>query len=431
MNAPKRLTLPEIEAQVCDLCVEHLAINSESVHPRLAFLEDLRADSLDMVELIVAVEEQFQVSLPFDDPHPVHKSVFTRSPFRIADLAEAVYLRQGTGTLQRLRREYGATISGVKSPSIFSQLSGRWVPESGSGSSVYEPLGVAKPFKTYRRRTDGMVCVEIPKATVEIGCDEEESLWDERPKHRVEIDSYLIDTEPVSTTAYCRFLNSIGTVSGRTLRDWFILEDHDDRNDHQLLKQIDGDWRPVLDTEYWPMILVSWYGANAYSLWANVRDWRDYRDESGAPEGSFLPSEAQWEYAARGAAYRRFPWGDEQPTHSHMQFGMHQRGNKYRAETLPLANVNESLGVSPFGLRHMAGNVWQWCRDWYDSTFYQRPEAKMANPLNKTPSGIRSERGGSWIGVPDLCRSSFRRGRPPAVRGRCLGFRCVGKIVGG
>ncbi len=97
----------------------------------------------------------------------------------------------------------------------------------------------------------------------------------------------------------------------------------------------------------------------------------------------------------------------------------------YTAMTLSMAAVNESLGISPFGLHQMAGNVWQWCRDWYDAGFYQRPEASAPNAFHSAETGVRSERGGSWVGPAELCRSSHRWGRPPLARGRCLGFRCV------
>jgi formylglycine-generating enzyme required for sulfatase activity len=270
----------------------------------------------------------------------------------------------------------------------------------------------------------------IPSASVEIGCDSSVSYPDEKPHHVVEIDAFLIDAEPVSTTAYSRFLNSVGVVSPELLADWFVLDPEDDRNEHMLLEESGSGWRPLPGAEQWPMILVSWYGANAYSLWANGRDWRCYRTDHGAEPESFLPTEAQWEYAARGARHRAFPWGEEPPSPDRMRYGQHRKGISYRAETLPMADVNAELGMSPFGLHHMAGNVWHWCRDWYDEAFYSRPESSEPNPANRTPSKVRSERGGSWIGPPDLCRSSFRRGRPPAARGRCLGFRCIGSVRG-
>jgi formylglycine-generating enzyme required for sulfatase activity len=268
-----------------------------------------------------------------------------------------------------------------------------------------------------------MRCVLIPSAAVEIGCDSPESPSDERPLHVVEMDSYLIDAEPVSTTAYCRFLNSIGEIAPESLADLFVLDPQDDRNEQVLVTRTEGEWRPLPGTERWPMVLVSWYGANAYSLWANGRDWTSYRDEVKAD--GFLPTEAQWEYAARGPRRQPFPWGDAAPSQERMRFGQHRRAATYKAEAMPMADVNEPLGVSPFGLHHMAGTVWQWCRDWYDASFYSRPEASQVNPLNRSPSRVRSERGGSWVGPAELCRSSFRRGRPPLARGRCLGFRCA------
>jgi formylglycine-generating enzyme required for sulfatase activity len=169
------------------------------------------------------------------------------------------------------------------------------------------------------------------------------------------------------------------------------------------------------------MILVSWFGAAAYALWAHRRDWRYYRADGAVPPelaavrvaapppgGDIgLPSELQWELAARGPTPQRYPWGDAEPTAERLRAAQHRPGTTYTAETLPAADVHERLGLSPFGLHHMAGNVWQWCRDWF-------------------APGVRSERGGSWVGPVGLAESAHRRGRPPHARGRCLGFRCVG-----
>src|SRR5260370_19544128 len=102
-----------------------------------------------------------------------------------------------------------------------------------------------------------MRCIAIPSATVEIGGDSPASLLDERPIHIVEMDSFLIDAEPVSTTAYCRFLNSIGPNAPEGLADLFLLDLQDDRNEHSLVTRTEGEWRPLPGTERWPMILVS------------------------------------------------------------------------------------------------------------------------------------------------------------------------------
>ena len=270
-----------------------------------------------------------------------------------------------------------------------------------------------------------MRCMLIPPALVEIGSDAAVAQADERPVHTVKVGAFLIDAEPVSTTAYCRFLNTIGDVDRSILANWILLDESDDRIAHMLIKDVGPQWQPVPGTERWPVVLVSWYGANAYSLWANGRDWRAYEDDISGRNASFLPSEVQFEYAARGSRQREYPWGDTPPNDTRMRYGQHRRGATYEANTMPMAAVNERLGMSPFGLHHMAGNVWQWCCDWYDRNFYRTPDSREPDALNGNRTGIRSERGGSWIGPAELCRSSFRRGRPPAAMGRCLGFRCV------
>jgi acyl carrier protein len=426
MTGTVRLRLDEVEQRICDLASEQLGIPRQKVSPSDRIIEDLRCDSLDLVELLMEVEQAFGITIPETPTNPVHKAVFTRQPFRLSDLAELAYLQQGTGAPDRWSWRRARQMPAPSSSLPFTQLDGRWEISASQRQRLFEPLETSNSVPQYRRRSDGMRCLLIPSSSVEIGCDSLEVPVDEKPRHVAHVDSFLIDAEPVSTTAYCRFLNSIGEVDSGFLTDWFILDPEDDRREHMLIRQGGKEWRPVRGTERWPMILVSWFGSNAYSLWANGRDWTQYSGDAGTEPESFLPSEAQWEYAARGSHYRTFPWGDEPPSPERMRYGQHRKGLTYRAESLPMADVNDELGMSPFGLHHMAGNVWQWCRDWYHGAFYERPEAAQPNPLNRTPTKVRSERGGSWIGPSDLCRCSYRRGRPPLARGRCLGFRCIG-----
>jgi formylglycine-generating enzyme len=424
MLTQARFDLAEIEQGVCELACDRLGFTRNQVFPASRLLEDLHCDSLDLVELFMDLEETFAVTLPNEAPNPVYKAVFTRQPFRLRDLAELVYLQQGTGTPGR-NSWRGPKAPPKSVPAVaFTQLGGVW-QDAQSEQRLLDPMTQQGPAPQFRRRSDGMRCVLIPGASVEIGCNGPDSFPDEWPPLIVHMDPFLIDAEPVSTTAYCRFLNSVGPVAAEVLADWFVLDMQDDRNEQVLIAQAAQEWHPVAGAERWPMILVSWCGANAYSLWTNGQNWRSYRDENRTVGRSFLPTEAQWEYAARGARWKAFPWGDEPPSCERMRFGRHYRAATFRAETLPMADVNESLGMSPFGLHHMAGNVWQWYWDWYDEGFFQRAEARSANPVNRTPSKVRSERGGSWVGPAELCRSSYRRGRPPSARGRCLGFRCV------
>jgi len=417
MAAGTILDLAEVERRVCDIVSEQLAIPRGQVRPTSQLLQDFGIDSLDVVELVMALEAEFDVTLPDASEDPFTKTAFTRSDFCLRDFAEVIYLQRGNGCNARPDwRGRRPTLSiGLTTP--FTQLSGVWTPDASERRKLFERLIVGGPVSQYRRRSDGMRCLLLPAATVEIGCEGPGALADEGPRHTVKLDAFRIDAEPVSTTAYCRFLNSVGDVSPATLAEWFVLDPRDNRNAHAVVTLTENGWRPVPGTERWPMVLVSWHGANAYSLWANGRDWRR--------EGSFLPSEAQWEYAARWATCRTYPWGETPADDDRMRFGRHRRGDTYRADTMPMAAVNDRLGMSPFGLHHVAGNVWQWCRDWYDRGFYRSPESTAANAVSSVETGVRSERGGSWVGPAELCRSSYRRGRPPAARGRCLGFRCV------
>lgn len=437
-SSDRRPPLWEIEWRLINVIEQQTGLSADLIKLDSRLVEDLNIDSLEIVELILAVEDEFDVTIPDD----AGRWFFLGQPATVRRLAELVEHQWSTGAPER-RYWFGVKPEDrANQTTPFTQLGSRAGAGEWLEGPLYEPLDRTREgFVQWRRRTDGMRCVVLPGADVEIGSDDPNALPDQRPVHRVRLTTFLIDAEPVSVSAYTRFLNSVGELPATVLRDWCQLEEADRRGRHVQWKHGWSEWAPVGGTARQPVVLVSWFGANAYSLWANRRDWRRYRADGCIPDAlrahearglnlqrrpdSFLPTEAQWEYAARGAAIRRFPWGDTLPSPEPVQVGLHTARADY-GKTLPLAEVSARMAMSPFGLHHMAGNVWQWCADWYVPDFYHCAEARSSDPINTRSTGIRSERGGSWIGPIDLCRSSYRRGRPPLARGRCLGFRCVG-----
>jgi sulfatase modifying factor 1 len=409
------LPLWEIERHVIRVIHAQTGLDTRFIHVGSRLLEDLNIDSLDMVELILAVEEEFDVSIPDD----ITEKMFVQLPLTVGGLARIVAHQWGTGTPARTGWFANRP---VRPPSLvrpFTQLGGVLDPEEYR-EKLHDPMAENdEGIRQYWRRTDGMRCLEIPAGEVEIGSREGQGAEDEHPLHTARLDAFLIDAEPVSVLAYARFLNSTVGVQSTYVSEWCGVAENDRRLKHFQLERKRGLWEPVEGTERQPMVLVSWHGAAAYSLWAHGLDWRGYRSGKCA-----LPTEAQWEYAARGAQSRRYPWGDEPARPELASTEQHMARRLYLGK-LPLAEVNERLGMSPFGGHHMAGTVWNWCADWYEPRFYERVEARAANPCAGRATGIRSERGGSWVGPASLARSSFRRGRPPAAVGRCLGFRCA------
>jgi formylglycine-generating enzyme len=403
----------QIEFRLCDLIAEQTAIARGHITPSSRLLEDLHIDSLELVELFLGVEEEFCVSIPDD----MGKLTFVRDPATVSVLAEIVRHQWGTGKPRR--DEWFVRRNVPPQPELvpFTQLDGL---DHWRAGPVYEAMAsTPEGYQQFRRRTDGMRCVLVPEAVVEIGDDAGEA--DQRPRHRVKVSAFLIDAEPVSVTAYGRFLNSLD-IAPAAISEWCGVDDGDRRGEHFQLRKHFGVWKPLSGTEHQPMVLVSWLGANAYSLWANRRDMQPGARPSGE---CFLPTEAQWEYAARGPDWQRFPWGDSPASPGLALHGLHTARRPY-GRTLPLAPVNARLGMSSFGVHHMAGNVWQWCADNYAAEFYRSAEASLPNPYCTRETGVRVERGGSWIGPAELLHSSYRRGRPPLARGRCLGFRCTG-----
>ncbi|MFO7675688.1 MAG: bifunctional serine/threonine-protein kinase/formylglycine-generating enzyme family protein [bacterium] len=238
---------------------------------------------------------------------------------------------------------------------------------------------------------DSSVMVRIPAGAFTMGSDASDADSGEKPVRQVYLDAYHIDKHEVTNRQYKKFCDATGRG---------YPQDPGFESMSNYFQSYPS----------YPVVNVSWDDARAYADWAGKR----------------LPTEAEWEKAARGTDGRKYPWGNEAP----------DAGGRYRANYDP-GNYTEDgyrhtspvgsfpAGASPYGLLDMAGNVWEWCNDWYDSDYYGKGVDR--NPPGPSSGSFRVLRGGSWnLNVAWGLRGAHRVGYAPSYRSRDLGFRCAG-----
>jgi formylglycine-generating enzyme len=246
-------------------------------------------------------------------------------------------------------------------------------------------------------QTEVSSVVHIPAGEFLMGCAYGGEF--EKPIHSVYIDEFWIGRAPVTNAEYASFVQATGYVTDaeRAGTAWGY--------DSDKYRMIEGlNWRSYSTRERQdhPVVLVSWNDAHAYCDWNRCR----------------LPSEAEWEKAARGRLISEpYPWGHEAPDGSQSNFA------KSPSRLPPTTSVG-TFPPNQYGLVDVVGNVWQWCEDWYGPDYYRTSPLK--NPVGPAKMDYRVRRGGSWNVVQAFrLRCSNRGAMDSRAAAPNVGFRCA------
>ncbi len=245
-----------------------------------------------------------------------------------------------------------------------------------AGAASHHTAPLAPPVEIIGK--DGAPMVLVPAGEFIMGSEKGDE--DEAPAHRVYLQAFYIDKFEVTNGRFAKYVEAIQSEP-----PWGFADKE----------------TPVIHAER-PVRWVNWMDAMGYCLWSGKR----------------LPTEAEWEKAARGTDERTYPWGNDPPTPVHAVYGLKEGG----AETVSVIG-NHHMGQSPYGVQDLAGNLYEWVMDWYADNFYTNSPA--INPRGPGEGTAKVQRGGSYINTPYRLRSSFRTKGDPTEQDPNVGFRCA------
>ncbi|HEY2092975.1 MAG TPA: formylglycine-generating enzyme family protein [Thermoanaerobaculia bacterium] len=303
------------------------------------------------------------------------------------------------------------------------------IPMHTSARAQAAPRAAGAIFRDCRACPEMVV---LPSGTFTMGSSADEKLWaashggtagsvaDEAPQHQVSLPSFALGKYDVTRGEYATFVRETGYAAGdgcghgRAIFKW--------EKDPALTWKNPGHAQTDRD----PVVCVSWQDARAYIAWLNRKAHSDgpYR----------LPSEAEWEYAARAGTTTKFYWGDDDAAAPlHAWFNANS-GCKTVSGLFCDGGRTHPVGAKPpnaFGLYDLAGNAWQWTEDCYDNSYTGIPADGRANdtpsndPKAKDTQGncLRVDRGGSWMFPAWLLRPATRERNPANFRADIMGFR--------
>lgn len=322
----------------------------------------------------------------------------------------------------------------MSSNSVQSDKKACCTPSAGRVQQIGTVPAAASRRQLHHAVAENMI--DLPGGTFLMGTDYAEAFPDdgEGPVRAITLSSFRIDRYPVTNAVFSRFIEETGYRTEAEHFGWsFVFWAHIPASRLNELvedtvaaapwwcKVPGGTWRSpegpgstIAGREQHPVVHVSWNDAQAYCQWSGQR----------------LPTEAEWEYAARGGLEQKlYPWGDQlRPQGEHRcniwqgEFPRHDTGEDGYAGTCPV----DAFPPNGFGLYSASGNTWEWCADWFDAAFHAT--ADRTDPQGPATGTARVTKGGSFLCHKSYCnryRVAARTSNTPDSSTSHIGFRCA------